>query len=818
FLSRVSASVLAATLLALGPDWAVSVTASVHKAHAASDNADTRASARHHTTVQVKEHKSAEADDDDDAPAKPKAHAPKVAAADDAKLTKSSRLKLRDAEDEAIPAHGKKTSRVAETSEDDDDAPAAKSAHGKQGKLRLAEDDDAPVHGKSGAAPDAAHEKAHKAHGRTELADDDAPAKPSKAHGRKTETIDDGDDAPVVKAAIKTPAAKPVAAPAAAPTKIATIFKAPAVTLPAPVATALTQTARAAAQPINSLAAVTSAISRLPQSLFADPGGAPNAPAPQAAQPQAPAPALPAVPVAYASIAAQSANSHGALSASDAQLYQTAFAQIDSGDFDGAEATLTQVSDKSLSGYVEYHKLFHAGYNATYGELTAWLSQYGDQPMAMKVWSLAKRKKPEGAPDPAYPSLAGAQALAAVDGSGNVVALAASVTLDDTPSASLDVGAPRIDSRDSDLTPKSARSAYNNGQFEQAVTLARKIGDHWVAGLANWRLKRYDAALTEFQFVSNDPSRDAWSQSGGAYWAGRCADKLGQKDQSDTLFKIAASFPFTFYGLLAEQRLGVTPAVILSKRGEAPTFQPDNRQVLTASLSDDFAWTKTNPQAQRLNALVQIGRAQDAQIEAQSAVQRAGDGAERDHWLALAAYNHVGVSQLHTSDRLFNPAIYPTPNFKLKGGFKVDKALLFAFARKESKFNATAKSYAGAYGLLQMMPSTAALIENNPKFNSKPALLFKPAVNLRVGQEYMQRLLDSKVVNGDLIRMIAAYNGGPGPVKDAMESLGGDAKDSVLFMESIPVAETRQYVEEVAANYWIYCQLMGKPAKSLAQV
>ncbi|MGZ3298551.1 MAG: hypothetical protein ACXU8O_06020, partial [Asticcacaulis sp.] len=78
FLSRVSASVLAATLLALGPGWAVSVTAAVHKAHAAADNVDTRASARHHTTVQVKGHKSAEADDDDDAPAKPKARAPKV--------------------------------------------------------------------------------------------------------------------------------------------------------------------------------------------------------------------------------------------------------------------------------------------------------------------------------------------------------------------------------------------------------------------------------------------------------------------------------------------------------------------------------------------------------------------------------------------------------------------------------------------------------------------------------------------------------------------------------------------------------------------
>ena len=53
-------------------------------------------------------------------------------------------------------------------------------------------------------------------------------------------------------------------------------------------------------------------------------------------------------------------------------------------------------------------------------------------------------------------------------------------------------------------------------------------------------------------------------------------------------------------------------------------------------------------------------------------------------------------------------------------------------------------------------------------------------------------------------------------MKDAVASLGADS-DSLLVMESIPVAETRQYVEEVAANYWIYRQLMGKETPSLTQ-
>ena len=531
-----------------------------------------------------------------------------------------------------------------------------------------------------------------------------------------------------------------------------------------------------------------------------------------------------ATPVPYGLMAAQPATKINAvaltnpLSPYDVELYQAAFDLIDSGDFNDAEAKLAQVSDKSLMGYAEFHKLFNLKYTATYDELVGWLDTYGDQPMAMRVWGLAKRKKPDGAPDPAFPSLnglSGAQA-ASIANSGGAVQLAAYTTLSDNAPQRVVNAGPSIDSGDSDLTPKSARSAYNNGQLEQAVSLGRKIGDHWVTGLALWRLKRFDQAETEFKFVSTDPSRNAWSQSSGAYWAGRCAMKLGQKDDADTFFKIAASFPFTFYGLVAEQRLGVTPAVTLAKKGQAPTYSNESRNALTASLDSDFAWTKGNVKATRLNALVQIGRNSDAQNELQSAIQTAGDGNERDSWLAVSAKTRIPVSQLKPADRLFDPAGYPIPDFVPKGGFTVDKALMYAFARKESKFNAGAHSYAGAYGLLQLMPATAAIVEGDNSFNSQPNQLLQPAVNLRVGQHYILKLQASGIVSNDLLRTIAAYNAGPRPVKDALDSLGGDT-DSLLVMESIPVAQTRQYVEEVAASYWIYRQLMDQPSPSLAQ-
>lgn len=574
----------------------------------------------------------------------------------------------------------------------------------------------------------------------------------------------------------------------------------------------------------DGLAALTQALNAIPKVFMpADKSASPS--------PAAPAPTAVALnatgPVPYRLVAGQGTKPaahplNAPLNDQDAGLYRTAFTLIDQGNYTGAEAQLAQVSDKRLMGYAEYHKLVSRGYTASYDELISWLNTYGDQPMAMDVWNLAKRKKPAGAPDPAYPSLVGPQAVAAIgnsnpSGTPAFVTLSATTTLSSltrggTAPNSGDDAAPDFDSP---LTPKSARSAYNNGDLEGAAKLGRQIGDHWVAGLALWRLHRYDQAMKEFKFVATDPSRNAWSQSSGAYWAGRCAQKLGQSDDAQNWYKIAASFPFTFYGLVAEARLGVTPAVTLAKKGLPPTFNMDSRDALKASMTGDFAWAATDVRAQRLNALVQVGRVSDAEDELQSAIQHASGSDERDQWLALAAKTHVPFNQLTTSDWLFDTSAYPLPNYAPKGGFTIDKALLYAFARKESKFNAGAYSYAGAYGLMQLMPGTAALVEKDPSFTSHPKKLLDPRVNLRVGQDYVNHLQASNIVSGDLLRTIAAYNAGPRPIKDTLDALG-DNHDSLLMMESIPVAQTRQYVEEVAASYWIYRQLMGQTTPSLS--
>jgi soluble lytic murein transglycosylase-like protein len=154
--------------------------------------------------------------------------------------------------------------------------------------------------------------------------------------------------------------------------------------------------------------------------------------------------------------------------------------------------------------------------------------------------------------------------------------------------------------------------------------------------------------------------------------------------------------------------------------------------------------------------------------------------------------------------------LYPLVHWTPKGGFTMDRALVFALARQESGFDATARNSSGATGLMQIMPSTAAALGARQKD------LHEPASNLAIGQKYMQRLLADPSVEGDLILMMVAYNAGPGTLVKWRSAFS--MEDPLLFLESLPSRETRDFVERVMTNYWIYQDRLGQDSPSLDQV
>ena len=110
---------------------------------------------------------------------------------------------------------------------------------------------------------------------------------------------------------------------------------------------------------------------------------------------------------------------------------------------------------------------------------------------------------------------------------------------------------------------------------------------------------------------------------------------------------------------------------------------------------------------------------------------------------------------------------------------------------------------------MQVMPATAKKLGV-----SDPDSLYDPGMALSVGQKYITQLLDS--LNGNLLELGGAYNAGPGAVTRWLVTKAGK-DDPLLFVESIPVSETRSYVKRLMLYHWLYRRRAGQEADSLDQ-
>ncbi len=133
--------------------------------------------------------------------------------------------------------------------------------------------------------------------------------------------------------------------------------------------------------------------------------------------------------------------------------------------------------------------------------------------------------------------------------------------------------------------------------------------------------------------------------------------------------------------------------------------------------------------------------------------------------------------------------------------------LVFSLIRQESMFESFIQSSAGARGLMQLMPATAQGLVDQTGWpsNYTDQDLYRPIVNLKLGVDYLAR--QRQYFDGDLYAMLAAYNGGPGNTS-AWKDLAGSDPD--LFLETVRIQETRDYVMRVAELFGIYERLYGR--------
>ncbi|MFN7305459.1 MAG: transglycosylase SLT domain-containing protein, partial [Acetobacteraceae bacterium] len=452
----------------------------------------------------------------------------------------------------------------------------------------------------------------------------------------------------------------------------------------------------------------------------------------------------------------------------DAEQIKQVFAFHAARDWAAAERATAALTDRRLDGHILADRWLNpAAPRPDQEALRDWLARFADHADAPAIHALLRRAAPRGASLPAVPTK---ESLAEDAGAapeereaqdqGFVRNPAMERALRDlVRDGHLDAALRQMEATRG-MTPPYAialkaelalilfRRGEDERAFDLAAEAARSRADPsgraaFAAGLAAWGLGQFEVAFPDFEVAARASGASAANRSAAAYWASRTAIRARHPGMYVPWLVQAAQEPRTFYGLMARRALGLTP-------GFAWHAEAGGEEGMAALSETAGGW--------RALALVQIGQTARAEAELRALWPLArGNLPLLRAMLALASQG--GLTHLsaqlaelaQTADgRPRDLARFPLPRLNPSQGFRVEPALLYALARQESNFDSAAVSRAGARGILQVMPSTAAYLANDPSFAGEGAeRLHNPGLSLELGQRYLHYLARSEAVGGD---------------------------------------------------------------------
>ena len=338
----------------------------------------------------------------------------------------------------------------------------------------------------------------------------------------------------------------------------------------------------------------------------------------------------------------------------------------------------------------------------------------------------------------------------------------------------------------------------------------------WLSGWLETRfLKNPKGGLARFSRLYQKVKTPI-SKARAGYWAGIAAQQLGRKKEARSWFQKASQHPATYYGQLAQGKIGKSKhpelqpmPIVLKNTPNMLTMMKsfDNRELVKA-IYLLHSFKQTQFMELFFNALSSVVIDQTEQLLLIDLAQDKGS-------------TYLGVDTAIKSSKSIVHMIresYPTLDFIAKFDFLLEPALIHAIIRRESRFHPSISSSAGATGLMQIMPATAREVSRREKI--KFSSLKNPYDNVVLGTSYVNFLLEQ--YDYSLVLTLAAYNAGPSPVNRWIKEYGDPRTsiDPADWVEHIPYYETRNYVQRVLENYMIYrsrFDAISKPLQSLMQ-
>ncbi len=374
-----------------------------------------------------------------------------------------------------------------------------------------------------------------------------------------------------------------------------------------------------------------------------------------------------------------------------------------------------------------------------------------------------------------------------------------------------------------------ANGAVEDHQWHLAYNIARQLDDAYPKGTAiadqpygvrdNYTSLAWLAGRTALDRLNNPTNAMAmfyrYAYGGqslqvatkGFYWAGRAALAASRPADASAYFQRAALNPDLFYGQLALERLG--------RSVPAPAYVPPVAP--TDATRTAFA---QNRLVQATRQMARYGSAEERMQFVRALAESLKTPTERS--LAVELSRQLGREDLavwvtraarNDGDAFYVRDAFPTIKSRPRSAW----ALANGITRQESSFDQNAVSWAGARGMMQLMPATAREQAGKLGVGYDSNRLYDADYNVMLGSSYFQRMLDTW--DGSVPLAVASYNAGAGNVRKWINAYGDPRTgrvDWVGWIEAIPFSETKGYVQRVIENSVVYDSMNPQPAQRTA--